>query len=163
MPLTALTFSSCSQMFRPAMTCSKQCILSKATKHFEGFTVSLASLSRFNTTSNVEICSSYFSVNTHIHVSSMKLSTLSKLSKTCALSYRSTRLHLQDQNALSMFTSDCRWQRRLTVRYNVEFLEQNGCTHLKLAERVRIFIFVDVNTKQENMPPSTRSLKIILF
>ena len=29
----------------------------------------------------------------------------------------------------SMFTSDCRWQRRLAVRYNVEFLEQNGCTH----------------------------------
>ena len=29
----------------------------------------------------------------------------------------------------SMFTSDCRWQRRLAVRYNVGFLEQNGCTH----------------------------------
>ena len=29
----------------------------------------------------------------------------------------------------SMFTSDCRWQRRLAVRYNVEFLEQNGCAH----------------------------------
>ena len=29
----------------------------------------------------------------------------------------------------SMFTSDCRWQRRLAVRYNVGFLEQNGCAH----------------------------------
>ena len=32
-----------------------------------------------------------------------------------------------------------------------------------LAEMVRIFIFVDVNTKQENMAPSTQSIKIILF
>ena len=28
---------------------------------------------------------------------------------------------------------------------------------------VRIFIFDDVNTKHENMPPSTQSIKIILF
>ena len=31
-----------------------------------------------------------------------------------------------------MFTSDCRWQRRLAVRYYVGFLEQNGCAHEKL-------------------------------
>ena len=29
----------------------------------------------------------------------------------------------------SMFTSDCRGKRRLAVRYNVGFLEQNGCAH----------------------------------
>ena len=29
----------------------------------------------------------------------------------------------------SMFTSDCQWQRRLAIRYNIGFLEQNGCTH----------------------------------
>ena len=29
----------------------------------------------------------------------------------------------------SMFTSECRWQRRLAVRYNVGFMEQNGCTN----------------------------------
>ena len=63
----------------------------------------------------------------------------------------------------SIFTSDCRWQRRLAVRYNVGFLEQNGCAHSKLAEMVRIFIFVDVNTKQEHILPSTRSIKIIMF
>ena len=33
----------------------------------------------------------------------------------------------------------------------------------KLAEMVRIFIFVDIYTKQENMQPSTQSIKIILF
>ena len=63
----------------------------------------------------------------------------------------------------SVLTSDCRWQRRLAVRYNVGCLEQNGRAHSKLAEMVRIFIFVDVNIKQENMPPSTRSIKIIPF
>ena len=63
----------------------------------------------------------------------------------------------------SMFTSDCRWQRRLSVRYYIGFLEPNGCFHEKLMEMVCIFIFVDVNTKQENMPPSTWSIKIILF
>ena len=63
----------------------------------------------------------------------------------------------------SMFTSDCQWQRRLAVRYYVGCLEQNGCAHEKLTEMVCIFIFVDVNTKQENMPPSTQNIKIILF
>ena len=28
---------------------------------------------------------------------------------------------------------------------------------------VRIFIFADINTEQENMPPGTQSIKIILF
>ena len=28
---------------------------------------------------------------------------------------------------------------------------------------VRIFIFVDIHTKQENMQPSTQSIKIVLF
>ena len=59
-----------------------------------------------------------------------------------------------------MFTSDCRWQRRLAVKNYVGFLEQNGRADEKLTEMVCIFIFfVDVNTKQENMPPSTRVYK----
>ena len=64
----------------------------------------------------------------------------------------------------SMFTSDCRWQRGFAVRYNVGFLKKKKWLRpLKLAEMFRIFIFVDVNTKQESMPPSTRGIKIILF
>ena len=41
----------------------------------------------------------------------------------------------------SMFTSDCRWQRRLAIRYNVGFLEQNGCTHLKTSGNGSYFHF----------------------
>ena len=63
----------------------------------------------------------------------------------------------------SMFTLDCRWQSKLVVRYYVGFLDHNGCAHEKLTEVVCIFIFADVNTKQESMPPSTRSIKIIMF
>ena len=61
----------------------------------------------------------------------------------------------------SMFTSFRRWQRRLAVRYYVGFLEPDCCVHEKLAEMVSIFIFVDVNTKQENIPPSRRSIKTL--
>ena len=60
-----------------------------------------------------------------------------------------------------MFTSTCWWQRRVAIRYYVVFLEQNGCAYEKLTEIVCIFIFVDVNIKDENMPPSTRSIKMM--
>ena len=63
----------------------------------------------------------------------------------------------------TMFTSACRWQHRLVVRYCVDFLEQNGCAHETLTDMVCIFIFVDVNIKPKNMQPSSRSIKIILF
>ena len=64
---------------------------------------------------------------------------------------------------ISIVTSACRWQRRLTVRYYVGFLEQIGCAHENLTEMVCIFIFVDVNTKQEIIPPNTRSIKSFCF
>ena len=45
------------------------------------------------------------------------------------LSFRRFTSKLSWFSHWSIFTSDCRWQRRLAVRYNVGFLEQNGCTH----------------------------------
>ena len=59
--------------------------------------------------------------------------------------------------------SACRWQRRLAVRHIAGFLEQHGSAHDKLTKMICVFISVDVNTKQKNIPPSTRSIKIILF
>ena len=63
----------------------------------------------------------------------------------------------------SILTSACRWQHRLAVRYIAGFLEQNDIALDKLTEMICIFISVDVNTKQKNIPLSTRSIKVILF
>ena len=50
-------------------------------------------------------------------------------------------------------TQTCWWQRRLAVRYNAGFLDQNGSTHDKLTGNGQS---VNVNvTKQTNIPPST--------